>query len=564
MLSIDSEKAIGKFLAFGSAAITVFVLTGSVSDPVNATKFLLLGGTSVAALAIFLSNGWKTIKDRRVVILVSILFVISSINAVINSDAPIEQNMYGTYGRNTGFLTYLFLVLVLVSATSLREAKSFRLVIYSLIFSGVANVIYCLYVLTFGDFIGWNNPYGNILGTFGNPNFIGAFLGLFTSALIGFALTKGVSSKIRVLTAIVSLISLYEIVRSNAIQGRVVFVAGMAIVAFFLIRAKFQSKLILLAYSAGVFAVGITALLGALQIGPLAKFIYKTSVSLRGEYWQAGLNMANGHLFSGVGFDSYGDWYRRARDSHALILPGPDTVTNAAHNVPIDVFAFGGLPLLIPYLALIGLVLVSIVRHTLQNREYDGLFVAMTTAWLGYQIQSVISINQIGLAIWGWLLGGAIIAYTKTFSANSKNGERVPISKKQIRSNAQVFSPQLIGGLGMVLGLIIACPPISGDSKYTSAFRSGDLAQVELALQSSYLTPLDSYKIANAANIFEGNKLYDVALTYAKKAVTFNPDSFDSWRIFYLLTNATPEEKKIAKENMIRLDPLNEELKKLP
>jgi hypothetical protein len=433
-----------------------------------------------------------------------------------------------------------------------------------LIFSGVANVIYCLYVLTFGDFIGWNNPYGNILGTFGNPNFIGAFLGFFTSALIAFAITKGVSTKIRILTAIVSLISIYEIVRSNAIQGRVVFIAGLAIVAFFLVRAKFQSTLILFLYSAGVFAVGITAVLGALQIGPLAKYIYKTSVSLRGEYWQAGLNMAVGDLFSGVGFDSYGDWYRRARDSQALILPGPDTVTNASHNVPIDVFAFGGLPLLIPYLALIALVFVSIVRHTIHNREYDGLFVAMTTAWLGYQIQSVISINQIGLAIWGWLLGGAILAYTKSFGMKSKNTLSTPSVKRQAKSTVQVFSPQLIGGLGMVLGLIIACPPISGDSKYTSAFRSGDLAQVELALKSSYLTPLDSYKIANAANIFEGNKLFDISLSYIKKAVEFNPDSYDSWRLFYNLTNASLEERKIAKENMIRLDPLNEELKKLP
>ena len=305
-------------------------------------------------------------------------------------------------------------------------------------------------------------------------------------------------------------------------------------------------------------------MLGALQIGPLTQFIYKTSVSLRGEYWQAGINMAKTHLLTGIGYDSYGDWYRRSRDDQALVLPGPDTVTNAAHNVPIDVFAFGGLPLLFPYLALIALVAIAIVKHTLKYREYDGLFVALTTAWVGYQIQSIISINQIGLAIWGWLLGGAIIAYTKTFSANSKNGERTPISKKQIRSNAQVFSPQLIGGLGLVFGLIVACPPISGDSKYTSAFRSGDLAQVELALQSSYLTPLDSYKITNAANIFEGNKLFDVALTYAKKAVEFNPNNYDSWRIFYSLTNTSPEERKVAKENMIRLDPLNEELKKLP
>jgi hypothetical protein len=402
------------------------------------------------------------------------------------------------------------------------------------------------------------------LGTFGNPNFIGAFLGFFTSSLIGFALTKGVSLKIRLLAAATSLVSIYEIIRSHAIQGRVVFVAGLAIVGFYLVRSKFKSKIILLTYSTGIFIAGLIALLGALQIGPLTKFIYKTSVSLRGEYWQAGLNMAKNHLFTGIGFDSYGDWYRRSREASALILPGPDTVTNASHNVAIDVFAFGGLPLLIPYLALAALVLITIVRHTIKNREYDGVFVALTTAWLGYQIQSFISINQIGLAIWGWLLGGVIIAYTKTLTANSSTSEQPQRSKKASKSTVQVFSPQLIGGLGMVLGLVISCPPISGDSKYTSSFKSGDLAQVELALKSSYLTPLDSYKIANAANIFEGNKLFDVSLTYARKAVEFNPNNYDAWRLFYNLTNASTDERKIAKENMIRLDPLNEELKKLP
>lgn len=553
----------GKLLAAGASAISIFVLAGSVSDPVNATKFLLLGGVAVAAISIFLSGGLGAIKDQRTVISTSALFILASVNAVINSSSPIQQNIYGTYGRNTGFLTYLFLLFVLISAASLREKSSFRLIIYSLIFAGVVNVIYCLYVLIFGDFIGWNNPYGNILGTFGNPNFIGAFLGFFTASLIAFAFAKGVSLKIRILTVVTSLVSVYEIVLSHAIQGRVVFAAGLAIVGFYLVRSRFKSKIMLLTYSTGVFVAGVVALLGALQIGPLTKFIYKTSVSLRGEYWQAGINMAKNHLLTGVGFDSYGDWYRRSREASALILPGPDTITNASHNVAIDVFAFGGLPLLIPYLALIAVVLVSIIRYTIRHREYDGVFVALTTAWLGYQIQSFISINQIGLAIWGWLLGGAIIAYTKTGGSGSAKGETPQGSRKSKKSSVQVFSPQLIGSLGAVVGLIISCPPISADAKFQGALKSSQIPIIEAALVSSYLSPTDTSRLLNTVQIFEQNKLFDLSLKYSKAAVSFNPGNFEAWKLLYSLKNSTPEEKVTAKNKMIELDPLNIELKKL-
>jgi hypothetical protein len=274
--------------------------------------------------------------------------------------------------------------------------------------------------------------------------------------------------------------------------------------------------------------------------------------------------MARDNLLTGVGFDSYGDWFRRSRDAQALILPGPDTVTNAAHNVPIDVFAFGGVFLLIPYLALIALVAVAIVRHTLSNKEYDGIFVALTTAWVGYQVQSVISINQIGLAIWGWLLGGAILAYTKSFKAISDGTVAAQNVKRNKKQKEQIFSPQLIGGLGMVVGLIIACPPISADSKFKSALSGGQLAVVETSLTSSYLTPLDTYRFLSAVQILEQNKAFDVAYKYSKKAIEYNPENFDAWKIFYLLENSTPEEKVQARQKMIELDPLNKELQKLP
>jgi O-antigen ligase len=564
MLSIDSEKALRNLLALGSAAVTLFVLTNSVSDPVNLTKFLLLGGVAVAAFSIFCAGGRSVFREQRIVIGISIVFLLASINAIVNSASPVQQNLYGAFGRNTGFLTYLFLFLIFISATTLHQKKSFNLIMASLIFAGVINMIYCLYVIIFGDFVGWNNPYGNILGTFGNPNFIGAFLGFFASAMIAFALTKKVSLKIRLLTAITSLVAVYEIIDSKAIQGRVVFAGGLAIIGFYLIRSKFNSVMVLAIYSASVIVIGITALFGALQIGPLTKFIYKTSVSLRGEYWQAGLNMAKDNFFTGVGFDSYGDWFRRSRDAQALILPGPDTVTNAAHNVPIDVLAFGGIFLLIPYLALIALVAVAIVRHTISNKEYDGVFVALTTAWVGYQIQSVISINQIGLAIWGWLLGGVILAYTKSFKTFSDGSVAAQSVNRKKKQKEQIFSPQLIGALGMVIGLIIACPPISADSKFKSALSGGQLAVVETSLTSSYLTPLDTFRFLSAVQILEQNKAFDVAYKYSKKAIEFNPENFDTWKIFYSVQNSTPEEKALAKQKMIELDPLNKELQKLP
>jgi hypothetical protein len=523
-----------------------------------------LGGVALAAFSIFCTSGWKVIREQRIVLGISLVFLLASINAIANSASPIQQNLYGTFGRNTGFLTYLFLFFVFISATTLHQKKSFNLIMASLIFAGVINVIYCLYVIVFGDFVGWNNPYGNILGTLGNPNFIGAFLGFFASAMVAFALTKNVSLKIRLLTGVTTLVAVYEIIDSHAIQGRVVFAGGLGIIGFYLIRSKFDSVMVLALYSVSVIAIGITALFGALQIGPLTKFIYKTSVSLRGEYWQAGLNMAKDNLFTGVGFDSYGDWFRRSRDAGALILPGPETVTNAAHNVPIDVFAFGGIFLLIPYLALIALVAVAIVRHTLSNKEYDGVFVALTTAWIGYQIQSVISINQIGLAIWGWLLGGAILAYTKSHKTSAEGAAAGQSINRKKKEKEQIFSPQLIGGLGMVIGLLIACPPLSADSKFKSALNAGQLAAVETSLTSSYLTPLDTFRYLSAVQILEQNKAFDVAYKYSKKAVEFNPENFDAWKIFYTVQKSSPEEKAQAKKKMIELDPLNKELLKLP
>jgi hypothetical protein len=287
-------------------------------------------------------------------------------------------------------------------------------------------------------------------------------------------------------------------------------------------------------------------------------------VSLRGEYWQAGWNMGSDHPFTGVGFDTYGDWYRRARDTQALVLPGPNTVTNAAHNVPFDVFAFGGWPLFIAYLLILLLSVIAIIRVTLRTRKYDGVFVTLTTAWICYQLQSIISINQIGLAIWGWLFGGALIAYEVAMrpEKTEEPSEGVKIKQASVRAtrpktSETIFSSTLFAGIGAVIGFLIACPPYSADAKWRSALTSQNVQKVEEALTPGYLNPQNSFKYASAVQLLESSKLPDLALKYAKIGVEFNPNHFDSWKMLYFISKSSPEEKALALENMKRLDPNN-------
>ena len=565
MINQVAERTIARFLGIGSAFVAIVVVTGTVTDPVNVTKLFALGGVAVGAFAVLLAFGLGQLwESSKTLVISSGLLLGAGVNAIINSEGPLVQNVYGVYGRNTALVTYTLLVFIVLAASVLRAQSSFTILIWGLLGSGFANVAYCLWAIIFGDFIPWSNPYGNILGTFGNPNFIGAFLGLFAASLVAYTLKKGVRLEFRIGSALIFLVAVYEIIDSSAIQGRVVVAAGLAIVGFYLVRSKFENVFAQIGYITLVAVGGIFALLGALQIGPLTKYIYKTSVSLRGEYWQAGWNMGSDHPFTGVGFDTYGDWYRRARDTQALVMPGPSTTTNAAHNVPFDVFAFGGWPLFLSYMAILLLSVIAIVRVTMRARTYDGVFVTLTTAWVCYQLQSIISINQIGLAVWGWLFGGALIAYEvatrpkKTDDTNeSQRGKQVSGRTTKTKSSEAIFSSTLIAGIGAVVGLLIASPPYSADAKWRSAITSQNVQKVEEALIPGYLNPQNSYKYANAVQLFESSKLPDLALKYAKIGVEFNPNHFDSWRVLYFISKSSPEEKALALENMKRLDPNN-------
>jgi hypothetical protein len=416
--------------------------------------------------------------------------------------------------------------------------------------------------MAFGDFVAWSNPYGNLLGTFGNPNFIGSFFGMFAAILFTMVASKTESRNLRIASLILLPLVFLGIIDSHAVQGKVLFIAGAGIVTFYWVHDRFKSKWLSLAYLLLAFLGFIVALFGTLQKGPLAGVLYKETVSLRGEYWHAGWASGLSNPIFGAGFDAYGDWYRRSRRESALTLPGIDTVSNTAHNVFLDMFAFGGWPLFISYILLVLLVAFSIVKFTIRNRKFDPIFVGLTSVWACYQLQSTISINQIGLAIWGWAFGAAIVAYEMSDSRNSANSHLAPASssaskRKMKNSQTTVVTPGLTAGLAAVVGMLVAVPPLSADMKWRAAQMSQDANRVEAVLTPSYLNPINSFAFNNIVGVFEVNNLPDLAYKYGKEAVRFNPNSFEAWRNLSQLSKTSDVERQEAFANMKRLDPLN-------
>jgi hypothetical protein len=561
MLLGSIEKTLARIVATGSGFTTIFIVSGSVTDPVNVTKLLTLGVVSSMAMSFLVLGGVTNFfREFRVLWTFCGLFLAGGLLSVLMSASPLSQGVYGAYGRNNGLLAYLFLVGLLLSTLVLSKRDSISRIIIWLIIAGLVNVAYCLWVIVFGDFIGWNNPYGNILGTLGNPNFIGSFLGIFLAAYLGYGLGKDTPIWFKYSTLVVIPVTAFEIYDSSAIQGRVVGLAGVAIVGFFVLRSKF-SLTVTGIYSGLVGLAGVFAVLGALQVGPLTSFIYKTSVSLRGQYWLAGWNTGEQSPLTGVGMDAFGDWYRRSRDAHALELPGVNTVVNAAHNVPLDMLAFGGWPLFITYLLIMGSGGWALLKTISRVKSYDPILTVLTTAWFGYQLQSIISINQIGLAIWGWVLTGAAVAYERITrleaSGPNPSMETNRTLNRKKKAESQQMKAVLFSSSFGIVGLLIALPPFTADSQWRKAQVALSVEALEASMKIGYFNPQNSMKYMTNIQTLEQSNFPDLAHKYALKAVKWNPEAFELWKVLFLVANSTAEEKQLALDNMKRLDPLN-------
>jgi hypothetical protein len=412
------------------------------------------------------------------------------------------------------------------------------------------------------DPIKWVNQYSPVIGFLGNPNFQSSFVGFSGVLAFGFICAQGIKNSWRFGYVAYLLLAILVIIKTDSQQGLLVLAGGIAIVSIIWIsRSRFKIATIPALIVSGIGAVLVA--LGSLNSGPLASLLYKASVTYRGDYWRAGWKMTVEHPFLGVGLDSYGDWYRRARTLEATLRRGPEVTSNAAHNVLLDFSSNGGFPLVIIYLALMVLVVISAIKLLKRSKGFDPALAGLIAVWIAYQAQSIISLNQLGLAVWGWIISGLIIGY----EINTRTKETVldvkpPVSKgRNVKKpvNSGVSSKTLVSMVaGGVVGLLVGLPPFIASAQFKSALESGDAVKLENA---AYLWPDEPIKYGQVANILQANKLDAQAQRVIEAGLVKFPDEFGLWSLASKLTTATPEQVAKAKEEMKRLDPNNPDVK---
>jgi O-antigen ligase len=551
------ESSLGRLIGWGLIAATLLVTPLWSLDPINPIKMLAVVATGFMCVGLVVANRKKVSWGKyRTVGGLIVAFVVWQVLVVLISGGEIYQQLFGSQGRNTGFISYLAFSFIFVGSVIASGADVLKRLVVVVFVVGSASLGYGVVQALGGDPFNWVNPYSPVFGFLGNPNFQSSLLGVLGA--IGFAqlFVKELKIQFKVLIGAYLLVSLYVIKETHSQQGFLVLALGIGVVVgLYLLQLNrgFGIGYGLLSVL-GFFAV----LFGTLNKGPLAALLYKDSVTYRGDYWRAGWNMTVNHPIFGVGMDSYGDWYRRSRTLAATLRRGPDTTSNAAHNVYLDISSYGGFPLLIIYVALMVLVFISGVKVLKRSTAFNPAFAGLFGGWVAFQAQSIISINQIGLAMWGWVLSGLIIGY----EINTRNVAVVDAATKKGRiagKPSQTSAGSVVAlFIAFVLGVLVGMPPYVASAKYKSALETSNPTVIQ---QAAYIWPLDYSRMIQVAGTLNDNKLEAQGLEVAVDATKSFPDNYAVWASLDSMKSATPEQKAQAQKEMKRLDPLNPNLK---
>jgi len=534
--------------------LTILTVTPySVMDPINLPKMSVLGVLSFTLLGALLNRRvlFKTRVQKLLVILTG-LFILHGLLVLFFSGRTINQGLYGISGRNTGFLTYLCFAVVLYTAAQISSAMFVRAFFRVFMAIGFILMLYgMIQDLGLEPFPYINVYENNVFGTFGNPNFQSAFMGIFGALLFALVLNESESLIKRLILGLLTLACVYGVFITNSWQGFFNFGAGIGIAIILNLYRLNRIKLGSIFLSLGIVS-GLIILSGLLNQGPLASTLEKASLTARRLYWEAAVRMLVDNPVFGVGWDGFGDWYRRARTDSAAVNYA-NLISDSAHSVPLDVASSGGFPLLILYLSFVVLGVFSVIKVVKNKSHLSVNFIALVAAWGSYQAQSLISINQIGLGVLGWSLLGLIIGYS-AYEGDLNQTSKKQNSKLRIKNSAKSVSfTSLLGPLiGFIVGCLVSVPPFIAANKFYEGMKTSDARVIN---SNGYLKPLDLQRMLYAANILEKNRFYKESHAIAQTATENFPDSYDAWRFLSTLTNATKFEKTLAKSELDRLDP---------
>jgi O-antigen ligase len=412
-------------MLLGSGATTLIIQT-SFYDPFNTPKFIVLMVVASWLLG-HLANTYRKnirslhIQSYKLELLVGLFIIFLFISSIL-TDIKFTS-FFGESQRKNGMLTYLALSIILLYASHSMTLDNSKNLIKIATVTGFIMCTYGLIQVSGNDFIAWNNPYNSMISTLGNPNFASAMLAIFSSVATLTLFLKSFSRFYKLFALATVVMSMLAIIRSDSRQGLITYL--ISVVFFLAVYLRLTKKRIAVTVGGISIVVLTLAVLGMLQRGPFENLVYKESVSVRGFYWRAGLEMFKNSPFFGVGVDRYGAFFKEFREVSYPLRYGYEITSSNAHNTIIQFFATSGLFVGISYLSLLAYILIISIKLLYNsNQEEQKIVLLLLSSWIGFQAQSFISIDNIGVSIWGWLFAGTLLGINRN-KEKTKLGESI-------------------------------------------------------------------------------------------------------------------------------------------
>ena len=464
--------------------------------------------------------------------------IFSMFTSFFSSDSPKAQQLFGLFGRNNGLLSNFSLIIVLLVTSRVQNFVTTKKFVLALLIPICINSIYSNYQLFAEDLFNNQSLYQGSYGTLGNPNFLSTHLGMGLVILFSLFFHSKTHMHKSIYFALF-LLNFVGLRSADSLQGYIVAVIGVFILFLIEMRKKIalMSRKIVIISFAILTLFTIEVLRGFLGQGVLGDYIFQETLQVRLNFWKVAWRIFIDNPWHGVGLDSFGDWYLQfQRDTSGL----SGIRSNSAHNIYLDWLAFGGAPLFLSFILIILIISARSLQVIHKKSALSGNETLLITLWFCYLAQGFISINNLGIASWGFIFGGLIMT--------------IPIDKKiETSINPRIEKKAYFMSLfSALIFFTFAFPAYYQDAKFRSAVDTRNGAAL---IKAASLWPHNQMFLNLTVDVLLSNGLYNQALRLVDKPNNLNPrNDYVLRRLYDLDKLEEPLKGKIANK-LIKIDP---------